>query len=161
MTKDNILFAIIGLLLGSIIGFIFANSVNQRGYEPRASATNPAGRDSNLPADHPQIPMNGVADQAEGMAPAAITEAIERARKDPNNFDAQVEAAQLYYQINRFDEAIEFLLKANQLRPDDYATLVRLGDANFDSQNYEAAEKWYTAALVKNPNDVPVRTDLG
>ncbi len=161
MNKDNILFAIIGLLLGSIIGFIFANSVNQRGYEPRASATNPAGRDSNLPADHPQIPMNGVADQAEGMAPAAITEAIERARKDPNNFDAQVEAAQLYYQINRFDEAIEFLLKANQLRPDDYATLVRLGDANFDSQNYEAAEKWYTAALVKNPNDVPVRTDLG
>jgi tetratricopeptide (TPR) repeat protein len=159
MTKENILFSIIGLLLGCIIGFIFANSVNQRGYEPRTNAMNPAGQNPNLPPDHPQLPMNGVADQ-EGMN-AAVTEAIQRARTEPNNFEAQVAAAQLYYRIQRYDEAIEFLLKANQLRPDDYATTVRLGDANFDAGHFETAEKWYTAALVKNPADVNVRTDLG
>lgn len=159
MNKENILFLLVGLLLGCIIGFIFTNSVNQRGLEPRANANVPQGRNPNLPADHPQLPMNGVADQ--GPMPEAVTEAIEQARREPNNFDAQVGAAQLYYRIKRFDEAIEFLLRANQLRPDDYPTLVRLGDANLAAENYETAEKWYTAALVKNPADVGVRTDLG
>ncbi len=159
MNKENILFSIVGLLLGLIIGFFFANSVNQQGYEPRPTDTTAAGKNSDLPPDHPQLPMNGVADQSQ--MPAAIQEAIDRARNEPGDFDAQVGAAQLYYRIKRYDEAIDYLLKANQIRPDDYATLVRLGDANFDAAHYETAEKWYTAALVKQPDDVSVRTDLG
>jgi tetratricopeptide (TPR) repeat protein len=159
MSKENILFSIVGLLLGLIIGFFFANSVNQRGYEPRPAGLSPTGSNPNLPPDHPQVPMNGVADQ-EGMPPA-VAQAIEQARNEPNNFEAQVGAAQLYYRIGRYDEAIEFLLKANQLRPDDYATTVMLGDANYEAKNFETAEKWYTAALVKKPDDVSVRTDLG
>ncbi|MEJ7618808.1 MAG: hypothetical protein WKF30_17960 [Pyrinomonadaceae bacterium] len=43
MTKDNILFTIIGLLAGSIVGFMFANTVNQRGYEKQRTQ---AGRRS-------------------------------------------------------------------------------------------------------------------
>jgi Putative Zn-dependent protease, contains TPR repeats len=159
MNKENILFSIVGLLLGLIVGFLFANSVNQQGFEPRTAEASAAQRNSNLPADHPQIPMNAVADQ-EGMPPA-IAEAIQKARNEPNDFEAQVGAAQLYYRIKRYDEAIEFLLKANQLKPDDYATIVRLGDANFEAGSYETAEKWYTAALVKQPDDVSVRTDMG
>jgi tetratricopeptide (TPR) repeat protein len=38
---------------------------------------------------------------------------------------------------------------------------VKLGNANFETGNYETAEKWYTAALARNPDDVNVRTDLG
>ncbi len=39
--------------------------------------------------------------------------------------------------------------------------LVHLGNANFDGEHYEEAEKWYVAALAKKPDDVNVRTDLG
>ncbi|HEY6189772.1 MAG TPA: tetratricopeptide repeat protein [Pyrinomonadaceae bacterium] len=162
MNKENVLFSIIGLLLGCIIGFIFANSVNQRGLStgpPPPAATGGARQNSNLPPDHPAVPSNAVADQ-EGMQ-AQVTEQIQQARNEPNNFDAQVKAADLYYQIHRFDQAIEFLLKANQLRPDDYGTIVKLGNANFETGAYETAEKWYTAALLKNPEDINVRTDLG
>ncbi|HEX8774921.1 MAG TPA: tetratricopeptide repeat protein [Pyrinomonadaceae bacterium] len=160
MNKENVLFSIIGLLLGCIIGFIFANSVNQRGVAPASTAATEGSRqNSNLPPDHPVVPSNAVADQ-EGMQ-AQVTEQIQQARNDPNNFDAQVKAADLYYQIHRFDQAIEFLLKANQLRPDDYGTIVKLGNSNFETGNYETAEKWYTAALLKNPEDINVRTDLG
>jgi tetratricopeptide (TPR) repeat protein len=56
---------------------------------------------------------------------------------------------------------MQFLMKANQLKPDHYETIVSLGNTNFDAQNYEAAEKWYLAALAKKPDDVNVRTDLG
>lgn len=165
MNKDNVLYCIIGLLLGAIIGFIFANSVNQQGAQTRgvagtggAAAVAPG---ANLPPDHPAVPSNAVADQGGAAMQEQVTAQIQQARDEPNNFEAQTKAADLFYQIHRFDQAIEFLLRANQLRPDDYETIVKLGNANFESNSYETAEKWYTAALLKNPEDINVRTDLG
>jgi tetratricopeptide (TPR) repeat protein len=160
MNKDNVLYCIIGLLLGAIIGFMFANSVNQQGAQPRPATTAAGGAaPANLPPDHPVVPSNAVADQA-GMQ-EQVTAQIQQARNEPDNFDAQMKAADLFYQIHRFDQAIEFLLRANQLRPDDYGTIVKLGNANFENASYETAEKWYTAALLRNPDDINVRTDLG
>lgn len=164
MSKDNVLFSIIGVLLGFIVGFFFASNVNQRGYTQRAqaSAAAPAG---NLPPDHPPIASNGVADQGGAGGGAAmmpqVQETLEKARNEPNNYEAQMKAAAMYAQINRYDQALEFLLKANQLRPDSYETIVALGDVNYDMDKYSEAEKWYTIALQKKPDDVNVRTDLG
>ena len=160
MNKDNVLYSIIGLLAGCIIGFLFANSVNQNNAQQRPMTSNGSARqNANLPPDHPAVPSNAVADQ-EGMQ-QQVTEQIQQARNEPDNFEAQVKAADLYYQIRRYDDAIEFLLRANKIRVDDYTTIVKLGNANFETGNYETAEKWYTAALLKNPDDVNVRTDLG
>jgi tetratricopeptide (TPR) repeat protein len=85
---------------------------------------------------------------------AEVTAQLEKARNDPKNFDAQIRAAELYYQIQRYDPAIEFLLKANQLKPDDYQTLVALGLVNLDAGHFEVAEKWYRAAIMKKGDDV-------
>ena len=38
---------------------------------------------------------------------------------------------------------------------------MHLGNAYFDLEKYEEAEKWYTSALSKKDDDVNVRTDLG
>ncbi|MBK8304729.1 MAG: tetratricopeptide repeat protein [Chloracidobacterium sp.] len=92
---------------------------------------------------------------------AEVQAAVSKAEKSPNDADAQLKAAELYYQINRFDEAITYLKKAYELKPDDLEVLVHLGNANFDGEHYEEAEKWYVAALAKKPDDVNVRTDLG
>jgi tetratricopeptide (TPR) repeat protein len=158
MKKENVLFGVIGLLLGLIIGFVFANSVNQRGFGTRAVTPAAAGQDD-LPPDHPSLASNGVAEQG-GMQPV-VQAAIQKAKDQPNSFDAQMEAAQMYYQIRRYDEALQYLLRANQIQPDNYEAIVSLGNTNFDSQNYEAAEKWYNAALAKKSDDINVRTDLG
>lgn len=153
MNKDNLLFGIIGLLAGLIIGFMFANSVNQNGVKPvTASTVNP---NANIPPGHPEIGGNNEAMQPQVQA------AIEAAKQNPNDFDAQVKAAEMYYQIQKFDGAVEFLKQANKLKPDDYETIVNLGNAYFDTSNYTEAEKSYSAALVKKPEDVNVRTDLG
>jgi tetratricopeptide (TPR) repeat protein len=160
MSKDNILFGIIGLLAGLIIGFMFANSVNRNGFLATPTASTAAN--SALPPGHPDLGNSSQQDQQQGqMGAPEVQAAIEKARKEPDNFDAQVNAAKLYYQIQRFDGAIEFLKRANQLKPDDYDTVVQLGNANFDSDKYDEAEKWYTQALSKKPDDVDVRTDLG
>lgn len=154
LTKEKILFAVVGLGIGCIAGFFFANSVNRNSAVPPP----PPGSEqqAGLPAGHPSVPGG-----AGGAAIPEITEAIEKARQDPSDFEAQVKAAELYYQIQRFDGAIEFLKKANELRPEDYDVLVSLGNATFDAGKLEDAEKIYAKALAKKPDDLSVRTDMG
>lgn len=156
VTKDNLLFGIIGLLAGLIIGFMFTNSINQ-GYGTGSAAIK---QNANLPAGHPDLESSDSNSTSGGSIPE-VQAAIEKARSEPDNFDAQMRAAELYYQIQRFEGSIEFLDRANKIKPGDYGVMVQLGNANFDSSKYEGAEKWYTAALEKKPDDVNVRTDLG
>lgn len=163
MSKDNILFSIIGVLLGFIIGFMFANNANQQGMKPR-SASAATATQQGLPPDHPQIPSNAVADQGGAQTDAAmpaVQAAIEKARNEPGNFEAQKQAGEMFYRIQRWDEAIDFWLKANKIKPDDYETIVDIANAYFEAGKFELAEQWYTSALAKNEKDVNVRTDLG
>ena len=154
MTRDNLLFAIIGLLLGFIVGFIFASTMSQRQAIPAATARNQA-----MPADHPPVGSEGAAANPQGMQ-AEVAAALEKARKEPTNVEAQLKAAELYYQIQRYDDAIGYLLKANQLQPNDFETIANLGMVNLDAGHFESAVKWYKAAQLKKADDVRVLAGL-
>jgi tetratricopeptide (TPR) repeat protein len=163
MSKENILFSIIGVLLGFIIGFMFANSVNRQGETTRPTQPNVLAN-GQMPQDGLPIPPQQGANggsSATGQQPPEIQAIIERARTNQNDFEAQVGAADLFYRIRRYTEAIAFLERANTLRPDNYETIVKLGNANLDAERFEAAERWYNLALTRNPQDVPVRSSLG
>jgi tetratricopeptide (TPR) repeat protein len=147
MTRENLLFAIIGVLFGFIIGFLFASNMSQRAATPMAVSDS-----QSLPADHPPI-QSGEAQNPQQIF-AQVQESMAKARNEPQNFDAQVNAAKLEYQIQRYDQAVEFLLKANQLKPDNYDVVVMLGAANLEGSHYDMAEKWYKIALAKKPDDV-------
>jgi tetratricopeptide (TPR) repeat protein len=151
MNRKNFFFGIVGLFLGCIIGFIFANSINRSAVNPSVAPPN-AGA---MPLGHPEFDGNTGATQPQVQA------VIDKAAAEPENFEAQVRAAAMFYQIQRFDRAIELLKKANQLQPDDYGTIVNLGNSYFDSNQFEEAEKWYSTALARNADDANVRTDLG
>jgi tetratricopeptide (TPR) repeat protein len=155
MSRENILFAIIGLLLGFIVGFMFASSMAQK------AAMQPATAGA-LPADHPPVGAQGAGPNAPNpqAMQAQVQASLEKARNEPQNFEAQIQAADLYYQIQRFDQAIEYLLKANSLKPTDYRTVVFLGMVNLDAGHYDQAEKWYRAALKMKTDDVMVLAGL-
>lgn len=154
MTRENLLFAIIGILLGFIVGFMLASSISQKQAMQQATASRPA-----MPSDHPPLgaQQNAVDPQA---VRNQVTASLEQARNEPGNFDAQVKAADLYYQIGRYDQGIEFLIKANQLKPSDYETVVKLGVFNLDAGHFETAEKWYRTALKMKSDDVMVLAGL-
>jgi tetratricopeptide (TPR) repeat protein len=159
MTRDNILFAIIGVLLGFIVGFLFASNAIQNTPAPRAPAPIPVSQSSESSTSSPSMPSGAVAD--ESAAPQELQDALQRAKSEPGNFDAQVEAAQRLYENRQYDEAIELFKRANQLRPNDSEAMTALGNTYFDSGRYEDAEKWYNAVLARKPNDANVRMDLG
>src|SRR5256885_9329910 len=154
MTRDNLLFAIIGILLGFIAGFLLASNITQREAAQRAGAMTTEGSQGR-PRNHPPI-AGGDQTAGEGgqQMLASVQTAMKQARENPNDFDAQVTAAKLEYQIQRYDQAIEYLLAANKIKPTDFDTLAMLGVANLDAGHFDAAEKWYKAALAKKPDDL-------
>src|SRR5438105_11615374 len=161
MTRDNLLFAIIGILLGFIAGFLLAGNISQREAAGRAGAMTTQGSQQNLPPNHPAV-AGGDQTAGEGgqQMLASVQTAMKQARENPNDFDAQVTAAKLEYQIGRYDQAIEYLLAANKIKPTNFDTLAMLGVANLDGGHFDAAEKWYKAALQKKPDDMPALDGL-
>lgn len=147
MNRENLLFAVIGLLLGFIVGFMFASSMGQKAMQSQF-----ANASQNLPADHPPVGAQNAQDPS--AVREQVTASIDQARKEPQNFEAQVKAAELFYQIQRYDQSIEFLLKANQLKPTDYETVVTLGMVNLDAGHFDQAEKWYRVAIKMKSDDV-------
>jgi predicted Zn-dependent protease len=157
MTRDNLLFAIIGVLFGFIVGFLFASNMSQR-----YAANSPLGPPSSqtLPADHPPIQGGNDDQQNPQQVFAQVQAALAKARSNPKDFDAQVTAAKLEYQVQRYDETVEFLLKANQIKPNDYEVLAMLGEANMEAGHYDQSETWYKAALAQKPGDVSLLASL-
>ena len=154
MNRENLLFSIIGLLLGFIIGFMFASNMSQRAAAPGMPTS------QTLPPDHPPISGSGNTQQDPQQMIAQVQTAIAKARNDPKDFDAQITAAKLEYQVQRYDEAVEFLLRANEIKPDNYEVLAMLGEANAEGGHYEQATTWYKAALARKPGDVSVLASI-
>ena len=155
--QKNILYGIGGLVIGLLIGFLAANSINRSS----SQAVIP-NQPTVAPVQNPQVQNALVKDQPTrgGMLPD-ITEILDKAVKEPNDFDAQTKAGDVYLQIKGFDKAVEFYEKAHRVKPEDYETIVKIGNTYFDSRKFEQAEKWYQQALAKKPGDTNVRTDLG
>jgi tetratricopeptide (TPR) repeat protein len=156
MNRENILFTVVGLLLGYLVAFHLVVYINQNQPLPRGAG---AGETADqMPSDHPAVPTGDASDR-QRLLPAA--EAAARAAKDdPKNFDAQLKAADAYFQAGSFEDSIDFLTRANKLRPGDYDTVVKLGNVYSSAGRFEDAEQWYSAALAKKPDDCDARSEL-
>src|SRR6476469_7534776 len=105
--------------------------MSQRDAERSAPST--TQRQQQLPPDHPPVGNDATTGDPQPQSMEQVQQTIGRARSNPKDFDAQVAAASLEYQIGQYDQAIQFLLTANQLKPDNYDVLVSLGTANMDA----------------------------
>lgn len=157
MNKENVLFSLVGILLGFIVGFVFANSANRGVIGAQGSAA--AGQQvEGLPPGHPAVDPSAMPPKVDT---AALEQAVKLADAQADNFAAQTNAARINAQAERYDDAVKYYERANKLKPDDYETIVALGNTLFDSNKFVEAEKWYASALAKNADDVNVRTDMG
>jgi tetratricopeptide (TPR) repeat protein len=150
--KRNLQLGVGGLLIGSIVGFVFAGSLNGGTPRQRGGASQ---------HDTSQSPIAQTSDATDKKMIDTASETVQLAKREPENFEAQMRAAEVYYQIEGYDKAIGYLLRANQIRPDDDEVLVALGNINFVASHLEEAEKWFEMSLGKHPDDVNIRTNLG
>lgn len=144
MNKENVLFSLVGVGFGLFFGFVFVVWANEKAQtKPRAAVTDAGSQTSGARAS---------ADEAEA--------AFKRAQENPTDFDAQMKGARSLYEAQRYNDAIQLLLKANEIDPKSFEPVVALGDVNADAGNYTSAEKWYNAALTMKPDDATTRASL-
>lgn len=140
MDSKKLLFGLVGLAAGFMISFSWTRSYN-------ASKAGPA------PSQAPS-----------GAPMASVREIIERAKNNPNDFEAQVAAAEQFLQINRIEGVIEYLSRAYSIDPKkatEREIPQAIGQWYYEQKNYAEAEKWFRRALEYKPDDAQVLIELG
>jgi tetratricopeptide (TPR) repeat protein len=167
MSKDDLLFTIIGLLLGFILGYVLTNNYNQR--LALAGPANSALLNEATPAgDNAEEKQIEPEPEKPDADPQVLAEAQKRADGEPTNYEIQMQAGEVFYRAWRYAEAAKFLERAVKLRPKEVEPLVALGNTYFDdaarnnaNDKWPLAEKTYQAALALEAKNPSVRTDLG
>jgi tetratricopeptide (TPR) repeat protein len=151
VNKNKYLFGLIGLAAGFLISFFAIKSINEsEPVSPPAASTS---------APHPGATGGSDSQSQQGMM-ANVSGTLEKAKNNPNDFTAQVDAARVHYQINQFAEAIEYLKKAHELQPDNVNVTATIGNLYFEEKKYVDAEKWYTVALKSKPDETELYVEL-
>jgi tetratricopeptide (TPR) repeat protein len=127
MQKEKLVYGLIGILLGVIVGYIGTDYINQKyNVAAPAQAANAAMGGGAAPAAESNASATQGGDAA---AQADVTAIITKARNDPKDFDAQTAAGNLYAQISRYEQAAEFFERARAIKPKDEQTLQSLAAA--------------------------------
>lgn len=158
MKKENVLLGVIGILAGLIIGYIGTDYLNKSNSTKLPAA---GGKSRASASQEPADPAENAAAGNSGGAGPDIMAAIETARKEPGNFEAQMKAGGMFREIRRFEQALPFYQNAVKANPQDVEAQVKLGDTLFDLQRFEDAASSYQSALQLQPRNATVRMDLG
>jgi tetratricopeptide (TPR) repeat protein len=134
MQKHSLLFGLVGIVIGVAVGYFVTQSINNN------AATNaPTAAASQAPA---------------GGMPQEVLARLKQANDEPDNFEAQVQAAMLYRQIGRREKEVEFLQRAAKLKPADATVLQSLTETLIQMGNKAEAQtalQQLEKASPKNP----------
>jgi tetratricopeptide (TPR) repeat protein len=133
--RSNATLIIVGLLLGLVSGFKIANS--QYRSEQGASLKRDIARATNGMSSNPQ---------------AEIAAILEKAKANPNDAEAQLEAASQFLQINRVQEAMPFLEQARKVDSNDLRVIAFFGVAYYMTGEYDKAIESLKRARERGAN---------
>lgn len=144
------------LVVGFFAGFYISNNINRNaGLQTASTQTQP-----NSPIFNQQTQVASVKEPTGAMMPD-VAETLNQAKSQPDNFEAQMKAGDMYLQIQNLEKAAAYYDAAAVLKPTEHEKILRLANALFDARQYEKAEAFYLQALEKKPDDINARTDLG
>jgi tetratricopeptide (TPR) repeat protein len=144
------LVGLLGLVVGFGVAFYFTSKINREG------ATVASGQPSGMPGA-----AMGAGGQQAMMGQVAQT--IEKAKSNPKDFDAQVEAAKVFHQIGRVAETVEFLEKAHEIDENRFSDLKAegfLGQYYFEEKKYPESETWFNRAIKADPKEADLYVAL-
>jgi Flp pilus assembly protein TadD len=145
--KTRVSVCIIGLILGLAVGFKIANLQfrNEQGAIRRNAVVQAAGQFS-------QGNQNMSPEQIQNQVRAVI----DKANANPEDFDAQLEAAWQYVQINQPQDALTFIERARKINPNDARPLLGLGVVNMMTGRVDDAIGYAKQAREMEPRNSTV-----
>ena len=149
MKSDSIAFALAGVAFGLIAGWV----IGTQQATPRAPAA---------PAQASAPAANG-----SGAAPAALLDEAQVtalknvATREPANAQPRAQLANLYFDAERYDDAITWYTEALKLAPNDVNVRTDLGVCYYYLNQPDKALEQYDQSLKLDPNHVKTLLNLG
>jgi tetratricopeptide (TPR) repeat protein len=150
--KNKYVVGLIGLVIGFAVSFFLTTNYNKN--TPSMAAT---GQPS--PGMAAGAGAQNAGNQQAMMGNVAAT--IEKAKNNPKDFAAQIDAAKVYSQIDRAGDAVEFLKKAYAIDPKKFSkdgdpqlqgALIYVSQHYMEQQNYAEAETWLRRSAEIEPD---------
>lgn len=148
--------AVVCLLLGVAVGWLFRGSQSPAGDVPlqTASAAAPAGMEAGSN-------MQPSPEQMKKMADSTAAPQLEKLKSDPNNPDLLASIGNIYYDVQIYPTAIDYYQRALKVRPEDVSIRTDMGTADWYMGNADAAIEEFNKALSYDPNKANTLFNLG
>lgn len=156
MNNVKYLVGLAGLLVGFLASFLWVTTYNKNNAPASAPAGVPTG---SMPG------ANSSSNQQAMMA--QVRQIIDKAKSNPQDFQAQIEAASAYYQSGKEAETVEYLKRAYDLKPAEFKTnqqlqgaLLLIATFDADQKQSDEAEVWFHRAIEVEPDNSAIRIEL-
>ena len=151
MKTDSIVFAIAGVVFGLIAGWVIgtqqATLRAPAAAPPQASAAPQAGQGGGTRA--------ALLDEAQVNALTSV------ASREPANARPRVQLGNLYFDAERYDDAIKWYTEAIKLAPDDVNVITDLGVCYYYTNQPDKALEQFDRSLKLDPNHAKTLLNVG
>ena len=151
--REVVLVAMVTLLAGLLVGYAFHGSESASPQAAGAGSSRPGSAGGGAVGQSPEALPESVQSQAAPLLAAL--------KADPNNAEALVELANIYYDNKSYPQAIEYYTRAAALRPNDVNLHTDLGTALWYSGMPGKAVAEYEKSLAIDPSHAHTLFNLG
>ena len=148
MKSDSVAFGVAGIAFGLIAGWII-------GTEQAKPAAPPAAQTASAPAQAASNTRAALVDDAKVNALKAIAE------RETKNAKPRIDLGNLYFDAERYDDAITWYEQAVKLEPNDPNLSTDLGVCYYYTNQPDKALARFEASLKVNPKHVKTLLNLG
>lgn len=150
MKAESVVFGIAGMFFGLIVGWI----LGAQDQSSRTLVPSPAAQ-GQPPAESGSAPRAAVLDENKAQALRSIAD------KDPKNVGARVQLGNLYFDAERYDQAIKWYADALKLNPRDPDVSTDLGISYYYSNQPDRALAQFEESLKIDPKHTKTMLNMG
>src|SRR3989338_1819743 len=151
MKSDAVAFGIAGIAFGLIAGWVIGTEQARGGSGGAAAGVAPAAAAPATPASAPPV----VLDQAQVTALTSVAE------REPSNPRPRVDLANLYFDADRYDDAIKWYGDALKLNPNDVNVSTDLGVSYYYTNQPDKALDQFAHTLKLEPRHLKTLLNQG
>lgn len=154
MKAESVVVGIAGIFFGLIVGWMLGaqDQSSRPSAPPPAAQSQPAAGSSSASSSGPRA---AVLDENKVQALRSIAD------KDPKNGEARVQLGNLYFDAERYDQAIKWYEDALKLSPRDPDLSTDLGISYYYSNQPDRALAQFEASLTFNPKHTKTMLNMG
>lgn len=154
-STQGYLLAAFCLVLGVALGYLFRGSAS-----PASTVSASAPVQSSSTQNQPQGPQI-TPEQQKTMVDKAVSPLLADLKQNPDDFDAIVKAANLYYDGQQYSDAVKFYERALNLQPQNVDVITDLGTSFWYTGDADKAIAEFQTALKYQPGRASTLFNLG